>query len=692
MHLTQIDILKYKSIKNPVSVYFNEGKVVTLIGKNGSGKTNVLEALNYVFEANAKLNFYTRHSIELKYRAYIKLEKEDIETILPEVKYNADNNELIAYNYGEGLKIDTIESESLIPLLKQEILDIRVLAQRLKNSLEEYVKVVEAVCIEDRGNTSLVGFTLRDGKDHTTNFYSLKHYIDFNIKQALDLTDGLLKCFDDKENIFHYIANNYIRFYGLNDLEFKLEYDEPELSLFEQRYINIDKQGLKKAINRINKKTKDTCDQITELSTQLTRRANSISEALESDEIRLRTQEEKYFYFLKEVQNCIGRRSLFLRNNNSELLFGNQDRELQYRRTNTNYIVEAYLRQVYSGDNKDELLKAISENKQIELTQSAIKEFERYLNNSIPKFDRDMFTAVKVEYGKEKIISIKLQEKDELIDLNLTSAGRRWYFTYYFMKNTLQPGDIFIIDEPAGMLHPAAQKEVLAELQTLASKGLRVIYSTHSTYLIPDNFNIVHNVEMNSQEGTKVNSYGCNDDLLKSICDELGVQRTSEILFGLAKTTLIVEGEADKACLLKFFDVLKCDNSAYCIFECRGQPILDVAHLCITWDIKFKALFDRDTIEKSREGYLTDHGYKTYLEEIQRNPNCVFTPANGCRKSLEDCFAQIDQKRYFSEIKGVMKIDKEKIKIASEFEEETIKNFEQLFSQLGIPKLDDAKA
>lgn len=111
---------------------------------------------------------------------------------------------------------------------------------------------------------------MRDGKDHTTNFYSLKHYIDFNIKQALDLTDGLLKCFDDKENIFHYIANNYIRFYGLNDLEFKLEYDEPELSLFEQRYINIDKQGLKKAINRINKKTKDTCDQITELSTQLT--------------------------------------------------------------------------------------------------------------------------------------------------------------------------------------------------------------------------------------------------------------------------------------------------------------------------------------------------------------------------------------------------------------------------------------
>ena len=164
-----------------------------------------------------------------------------------------------------------------------------------------------------------------------------------------------------------------------------------------------------------------------------------------------------------------------------------------------------------------------------------------------------MFTAVKVEYGKEKVISIKLQEKDELIDLNLTSAGRRWYFTYYFMKNTLQSGDIFIIDEPAGMLHPAAQREVLAELQSLASKGLKVIYSTHSAYLIPDNFNVVHNVEMSPQDGTKISSYNCNDDLLKSICDELGVQRTSEILFGLAKTTLIVEGEADKALFVKVF-------------------------------------------------------------------------------------------------------------------------------------------
>ena len=39
-----------------------------------------------------------------------------------------------------------------------------------------------------------------------------------------------------------------------------------------------------------------------------------------------------------------------------------------------------------------------------------------------------------------------------------------------------------------------------------------------------------------------------------------------------------------------------------------------------------------------------------------------------------------------------MKIDKEKIKSAIEFEDETKKNFEQLFKQLDIPKLDEEKA
>ncbi len=689
MKLTQIDILKYKSIKQPVSIVFNEGQVVTLIGKNGSGKTNVLEALNYIFDANAHSRFYPRLPDELDYRVHIVLNEEDVKSILPDIKFDKDNCELIAYNTGEGLKIDTIESDYLVPLLKQEISDIRELAYQLESALLEYEQLVESVIIDDtKGNLSLKGFSLK--RDHVTNFYELKRNIDFEIKHALETMGKLIQNFDDDSNALRYIANNYINFWGLDGLVFQLKYDEPILSEFEQKHICINKRAIKTAITKINNKTRACCENITKLSQELTERAQTISDALDNNDIRQNIKVEQYYSFIKQVQMCVGRKCLLLRNDNSELLFGTQDLERRYQHNNnTNYIVETYLRQIYNGDNKEELLKAISDGKGIDLTQVAVDEFEEYLNHNIPKFDRGMFSSVKIEYGKEKGIVIKLQEKEALVDLNATSAGRRWYFTYYFMKNILQSGDVFIIDEPAGMLHPSAQQEVLGELQALAANGIKVVYSTHSSYLIPEDFSIVHNVEMGNN-GTAIRMYDCSDELCKDICAELGVQRTSEILFALAKTTLIVEGEADKACLLKFFDVLKYDKSNYCIFECRGQPILDVAHLCIEWGIKFKALFDRDTIEKSREVYLTSHGYNTYLHEIQQSPHCVFTPANGNRKSLEDCFSKKDQARYFSlNANGEYKIDKRKIKKATDFEKETKNNFEQLFIMLGITKLDE---
>lgn len=194
---------------------------------------------------------------------------------------------------------------------------------------------------------------------------------------------------------------------------------------------------------------------------------------------------------------------------------------------------------------------------------------------------------------------------------------------------------------------------------------------------------------MAKENGTQVCHYACTDPSLRKVCSDLGIQLTSEILFNLAKTTLLVEGEADKACIKKFANLLDRDLSDYIIFDCRGQPILDVTHLCIQWNVKFKALFDRDTLDDSRKTYLQKLGYASYVEEAQTNPNCVFTSANGNRRALEDCFSESDQKLYFSRSSrnGKFKIDVDKIKQAQKFESETLSNFEQLFNELKIPKL-----
>ena len=52
MKLKSIEISNYKSIKNPVKIDLTNGKPTVFTGKNGCGKTNLLEAINVAFYEN----------------------------------------------------------------------------------------------------------------------------------------------------------------------------------------------------------------------------------------------------------------------------------------------------------------------------------------------------------------------------------------------------------------------------------------------------------------------------------------------------------------------------------------------------------------------------------------------------------------------------------------------------------------
>lgn len=202
--------------------------------------------------------------------------------------------------------------------------------------------------------------------------------------------------------------------------------------------------------------------------------------------------------------------------------YAKEDKQMSnyYYNNHANSIMETYLRQVYDGSDREDLLK--SSNNELILSEQAIKDFEAFLNHNIPLFDREMYESISVHADEQGHISIFLNEKTgEQINLNETSAGRRWYFTYYFMKNILSEGDIFIIDEPAAMLHPSAQREVLRELIELTKRGIKVVYSTHSPYLIPDERRCVHFVMM-TEDGTKVNGVSSNQELINQMADIIG--------------------------------------------------------------------------------------------------------------------------------------------------------------------------
>ena len=517
MRITKIEIANYKSIKEPVEINFYNGLPTVLIGKNGSGKTNILEALSAIAEANGNY-FGLRKELSMSYKVHIRLEKEDAEKLFPGKSVD-EKYEFVACS-GEKCKINRIESEYFVSLLKSEIEEMIALGNELKDALNTYKEQLNKIAYNERDEQPLRGYRITDFQDSTTNYDSLRFQVNFVLEQTEKLAESLLQnfCIEECSFKFGYIPD----YYQLSDLErlcFKLRYVKPDLAPFEEKFITINETAIKREITKINKATKASCEKITVLLHELDERAKRLKAALSDDQI-IPDNSGVFYKFIREVRNCVGTKCAFLRNESSEVIFKTDDPEREYfRNDRSRMILQTYLNRVYSYPDKDEIKKQISENKDFSLSEAALKEFEEYLNTTMPEFENGMYERIAVEQSDGKIPTILLHEKSgETVALNSTSAGRRWYFTYYFMKNTLENGDLFIIDEPAAMLHPLAQKEVLKELLKLESRGITVIYSTHSPYLIPSDWKSVHFVMM-TDGGTTVtqeNKY----DALKQVTGE----------------------------------------------------------------------------------------------------------------------------------------------------------------------------
>ena len=109
MKITRIEIKKYKSIKEPIEINFYDNLPTVLIGKNGSGKTNILEALDTIAEVNSNY-FGASSKLPLSYKVHITLSKNDIARLFPGKKIDENKCRFVACS-GENCKINRIESE-----------------------------------------------------------------------------------------------------------------------------------------------------------------------------------------------------------------------------------------------------------------------------------------------------------------------------------------------------------------------------------------------------------------------------------------------------------------------------------------------------------------------------------------------------------------------------------------------------
>jgi len=108
---------------------------------------------------------------------------------------------------------------------------------------------------------------------------------------------------------------------------------------------------------------------------------------------------------------------------------------------------------------------------------------------------------------------------------------------------------IYLFDEPGVYLHPQGQRDLMQVFERVAD-GSQLVYSTHSLFMLNQNFPQRHRLIYKDKDGTKVDQKPYRQNW-KLATDALGVYLTSNILF--ATKILLVEGDSDPIYIYELF-------------------------------------------------------------------------------------------------------------------------------------------
>lgn len=718
MQLKKIEILKYKSINSPVTINFNHGEPVALIGKNGSGKTNILEALKLSFSNGHYFPNHKKQTVLSTY--YFTMSAEDKNRYFKDIELNEEDS-LIKVNFkGNEPTIRTISSPAVQAIVREFREEAETILKDFELAGKKYISNLQEIEMQNTKD-----FMLYTEVDCLNNKGSLTYINDNNVqevkRQINEQTKLIQNILDTFKDDFRLDDSNYsglhINFYPIR--LYTIANKKLIISPIIAKSLGITKEKLEVAnlklnnnIKRINRNLKDSYNALTQQIDKFNKLTDKIKATFfKADDERYDAQEKKRkkrTHFMQDLKNAIFKNCYYIDNENTLLFSSSPDNQYSRHQASIenfrtqNPLLEAFhnfllSKKAYNGEESILEYTKLEQNRRKKFIELINNEF---LANYIPNFEKNEIKGLLLKEENNQLNLFIKENNDAEINVNETSLGRRWYLTYRLVKSIIKPGDILLIDEPAAFLHPQAQQEIKKELDQLAKSGIFVIYTTHSPYMIPANWGQIYNVK-NTQNGTEIISFASDDELSTAIKEELGITQSADILFKLDKTLLLVEGIADKTCVEKFAELLNYDLSDFELLPCNGSPILDITHLCIHKNIRFKALLDRDNLSKPQTWLAHKFGYKEYLETIKSNTNCVFTPEIRSGKSLEDCFTENDNKRYFFDYKyhdnktdkdiTIRKISHEKIAAGTQFDTETMNNFEQLFIKLEIPPLDKTK-
>lgn len=216
-------------------------------------------------------------------------------------------------------------------------------------------------------------------------------------------------------------------------------------------------------------------------------------------------------------------------------------------------------------------------------------------------------------------IRFRIKDGTNLYSVDDRSLGFRWFFSFllftqFRIHRERQRPTIFLFDEPASNLHAAAQKKLLESFPAIAMAPHRLIYSTHSHYMVEprwleqayivfdqsattDGDIIDSGVREDSTVDVKIVPYRqfvqeqpAQTSYFQPILDTLDVQPSK---FDYKVGGLIVEGKSD------YYFIRACElctgSSIGAIFPARGSGTMGaLVALHKGWGLPVRILFDSD--------------------------------------------------------------------------------------------------
>ena len=272
-------------------------------------------------------------------------------------------------------------------------------------------------------------------------------------------------------------------------------------------------------------------------------------------------------------------------------------------------------------------------------------------------------------------IRFRVKDGSSMYNVDDRSLGFRWFFSFllftqFRIHRDIQKPTIFLFDEPASNLHAAAQKKLLESFPAIAKSPHRLIYSTHSHYMVepkwleqayivfdnssvPNTKIIDESIRADSSVDIKaiqyrqfVNERPNQTSYFQPIMDTLEVQPSH---FDYKVGGLIVEGKGDYY-FLKACCTLTQKNIGP-IFPATGSGTMgSLVALHRGWGLPVRVLFDSD--KGGREG---KKNLKSEFS-LASNEYAFIGDINSKLKCIEDVFSDSDQKKIISENKGKAKI------------------------------------